>query len=163
MGLELLISRHPFQPQLFCVSVLQCFQCRGLIVSMFLGLQAWPHQCWRGEGSPLSVCWQHPSQHSHEAVGLFSCVGAFLARGQLIAHEDPKVHFCKAVFQPIGIYCVGVIEITPSKRQDFALPFVELHEVPVCLFLWSVKVLLNAMQPSGILLCMTLHFYKYSL
>ncbi|KAK4828339.1 hypothetical protein QYF61_026000 [Mycteria americana] len=71
--------------------------------------------------------------------------GTLLAHVQLGVHQDPQVLVCQAAFQtdsPQSVLVHGVSSPghgIPPQVQDFALPLVELHEVPVSPFLQPVE------------------------
>ncbi|KAK4806786.1 hypothetical protein QYF61_005582 [Mycteria americana] len=69
--------------------------------------------------------------------------GTLLAHVQPGVHQDPQVLFCQAAFQLGGPQHVLVPGVVPLQGQDFALPLVELHEVPVSPFLQLVEVPLD--------------------
>lgn len=58
-----------------------------------------------------------------------------MAHGQLLVHQDSKVLFHKAALRSTALHCAEVPEVIPSKSKDFAFPFVELHDFPICPFL----------------------------
>lgn len=57
-------------------------------------------------------------------------------------HKDPQVLFYKAAFQLVSpsMYGEEWHGVIPPWVQDFALPFVELQEVPVCPSLQPAQV-----------------------
>ena len=99
-------------------------------------------QCWaEGKYHLPQPAGNAPPNAAQEAVSLCCCKGAWLACGQLVHHDHQVLH--KAAFKPVKPQCVLVHGIFPSVGQDFALPFKEFHEVPLCPFLQPVKVPLN--------------------
>lgn len=65
----------------------------------------------------------------------------------LLSTRTLKVFFCKAAVhlvrpQPVLVYMV-------SSLQDLPFPVAELHETPLCPFLWSIRVPLNGVQLPG--------------
>ncbi|KAK4831783.1 hypothetical protein QYF61_019096, partial [Mycteria americana] len=56
---------------------------------------------------------------------------------------DPQFLFCKAAFQLCSPQHLRVHGVVPPQVQDFALPLVELHEVPASPFLQPVQVPLD--------------------
>ncbi|KAK4830703.1 hypothetical protein QYF61_012872 [Mycteria americana] len=59
------------------------------------------------------------------------------------ATRDPQIRFCRAAFQLGGPQYILVPGVVPAQVQDFVLLLVELHEVPVGLFLLPVEVPLD--------------------
>lgn len=74
---------------------------------------------------PLAMQVRNAAQ---KAVCFLCCKNTFLAHGQLGVCEDPEV-LSKAAFQPVGLRCVLLPGVIPLQMQDFALPFIELHEI----------------------------------
>lgn len=70
-------------------------------------------------------------------------MGALLAHGQLAVRLRSKVFLHRPALQMVGPECVLVPGVTPPWLQDLALPLVELHDVPVSLFLQPIKVPLD--------------------
>lgn len=64
---------------------------------------------------------------SQLAVGQPFCKGTLLTHVQLCVHQDPQVLFCQAAVLVPGVFC--------PQMQEFSLPLVELHEVPISPFL----------------------------
>ncbi|PKU41106.1 hypothetical protein llap_8596 [Limosa lapponica baueri] len=56
---------------------------------------------------------------------------------------DSQALLCRASFQPVSLQPMLVHGVIPPQRQGFAVPFVELHEVPLCTFLHPVEITLN--------------------
>lgn len=84
----------------------------------------------------------HPAQ---EAVGLLSCKGAMVIRGQWsVQHNAFSAELLckawKAAFQPPDTQTLLVDRVTPPQGQDMAFPCAEHAEIPVGPFLQSVKV-----------------------
>ncbi|PKU43822.1 rna-directed dna polymerase from mobile element jockey-like [Limosa lapponica baueri] len=57
--------------------------------------------------------------------------------------RTPTSFLCKDAFQPGGPQLVPVCGVVPSQKQNFALPLVELPEVPVSPFLQLIQVSLD--------------------
>ena len=68
-------------------------------------------------------------------------LAAFAAGAHYWLTQESQALFCKAAFQLGGPQQVRVPEVVPP--QDFALPLVELHEVPASPFLQPVEVPLD--------------------
>jgi len=72
-------------------------------------------------------------------LAFFCCKGALLPHVQFSCPPGLPGVFWQSCFPAIPKNAVA-----PPHTQDFALPFVELHEVPVSLFLQLFKVSYNA-------------------
>ena len=72
-------------------------------------------------------------------LAFFCCKGALLPHVQFSCPPGLPGVFWQSCFPAIPKNAVA-----PPQTQDFALPFVELHEVPVSLFLQLFKVSYNA-------------------
>lgn len=81
---------------------------------------------------------------AQDAVDFFCCKDALLAHVQLFVHQDCQVFFGRAAFQLVRPQATPINGIIPPHMQDFALPFVELHEVPLSPFPQPFKVSYNA-------------------
>ena len=60
---------------------------------------------------------------AHDVAG---CENALLAYGQLVVHQDPPGLYL------VGPQCVLVRGVIPPQGQELILPFVGLHEAPLC-------------------------------
>lgn len=89
-----------------------------------------------------------------QTLGLLCWKGTLLAYRQL-AVQDPKVHLCRAAFQPVGPRYVLVHGVVPPQMHDFSLPLVEPNEIPCCPILQPVLVPLNG---STTIWCMSYSF-----
>ncbi|KAF1440525.1 Zinc finger RNA-binding protein, partial [Pygoscelis papua] len=78
-----------------------------------------------------------------DASRLLCCKGTLLAHVQLGVRQDPRVLFCQAAFQLGGCQHILVHGVVPRWLQNFALPLVELHEIPIGPFLQPVEVPLD--------------------
>ena len=108
------------------------------------GLQMWPHQCWLD--GKVHLPWPAGSTVPNAAQGTISLLchkGTLLAHGRLGVHQEPQVCFCSVAPQLGGTYHILVHGIVPPQGQDFALPFAELHEVPLGPFLQLDEILLD--------------------
>lgn len=65
------------------------------------------------------------------------------SHGQVVAHQNQKVHFCKAVVQFVALQHVPVPGVIPSQLQEFALPFVEFYKICLRPILQNFKVPLD--------------------
>lgn len=77
------------------------------------------------------------------AVGCLCHEGILLAHVQCDVHQDPQGLLCKAAFQLVGPQPVLMPAVILAQEQEFVFSFVELHEIPVSLFLQSIDVLVN--------------------
>ena len=93
----------------------------------------------KGERLPALTCFSHAA---HDAV---SNPGS--CKSTLMAYL--KVLPCKLAFQLSSPQLVLVHRVNPLWIQNFAFPFVELHEIPVSTFLKPVNTLWMAAHPSG--------------
>jgi len=57
----------------------------------------------------------------------------------MVSTRNTGVLFCKAAFQPVIPLHAVMPGVVPPQVQDFALPLVDMHEVPVRLFLQLVE------------------------
>lgn len=73
------------------------------------------------------------------AFGLLCHDSTLLAHSQLTVHEDPEVLLCRTAFQSVGHQCVLVPRVIPP----LAFHLGEISEIPVSLFLQSVKIHLD--------------------
>lgn len=128
------------------VSLLNSFQQHyNLLVTGSLeqdtALQVWPQQWWV-EGKdhfpwpPRNIL----PNTAQETLGLFLLWGCIA--GSCSSCYPPGLSQ-QAAFQPLSPQHVLVHGINPPQMQSLALPFVELHKIPLCPFLQPVKVSLN--------------------
>lgn len=91
----------------------------GVVSQNEFPVTCWQHSCYLGPG-----CGWPSSQPGH-----VTCLcSAYCLPGHAVL-------FCKAASQPLLVH-----EIIPPQVQDFALAIVELHVVPVSLFLQPAEV-----------------------
>lgn len=59
---------------------------------------------------------------------------------KLVSTQDPRILFCQAAFYLHDLQHILLPGVVASQVQDFALSFVQLHEVPVSSFLQPVGI-----------------------
>lgn len=94
----------------------------------------------RAEGSPHWPAGSALPYTAQEVVGFLFHEGTLLAYSQPAVQQDTQVFFCKATSQLISTQPSLVPGVIPLQVQDFALPIVEPHEVPISPFPQPVKV-----------------------
>lgn len=94
----------------------------------------WAEQ--RGRSTSLDLLVNALPSTDQDSTGLLCCRGALLTHGQLAAHQNPQVSFCKVAFQLVDLQPILQHSVIPSPVQDFA----ELNEIPTCPFLQPVTV-----------------------
>lgn len=78
-----------------------------------------------------------------DAVSLLCPEHALLSHGQLVTHQGPKVLFCKAALQLVGLQHGPLPGVIPLQLQDFLLPFVELYDIHLRPILQTFEVPLD--------------------
>ncbi|CAM9285466.1 unnamed protein product, partial [Bubo scandiacus] len=105
-----------------------------------------PHQCCvQGDNHFPSPDGHTISDTSQDAVYLLGHLGtgSFLAHVQLGVHQDTQGFFYQAAFHLSGPQHIVVCGVVPPQVQDYALLFLELHEVLVIPFMQPVEVPLD--------------------
>lgn len=80
------------------------------------------HQCWRGRIASPGLLAVLVVMQPRLLLATFAMKGALLALGQLVGHQDPKVHLWRPAFQLVSPTGVPVPGLLPSRMQDFAFP-----------------------------------------
>lgn len=76
---------------------------------------------------------------AQEAVALFCCKDTLLVYGQILSNMIPWAFFARLFF---SWSAPSMQEVVPSQMWGLALPFLQLHEIPVSLSLclpWSLR------------------------
>ena len=118
--------RGPFQPLLFCDSVILVLRAPELNAV----LQVRSHQS-RVEGqNHLSRPVGHASlDAAQDTVGLLGCEHTLLSHVELLISWHPQVLLLRAALNPFSTQPVFVLGIASTQVQDLALGLVQLHEV----------------------------------